>query len=358
MKLPTLSSHLCLPETFCFQATLKRKRHTFIIAALWVAIAGAGFFGTVKSEGSAVKNTQSTFKSLIMKRLRPEMADANPSASFPPIYYRSILPDFYKKHDFNPLWTRENGLTPQADQLIRAIGEAELDGLTSEDYHLSRLKSLVMDFQKAPSQKQSFDPEKKADLDLLLSDAFLLFSSHLRSGRVTPNAVDSTWLFFNPASDIAQILNSDAYSSRIDSFFDGLRPANAAYYRLRDALQHYIIIQKKGGWQVVPSGPSLRIGDVDGRVDIIRKRLGVTGDIDPPARNVKPAEFDESLMKGIQRFQDRHGIEPDGVVGVSTLAAMNVPVESRICQIALNLERWRWIPHNLGSRYILVNIAD
>ena len=252
-----------------------------------------------------------------MKRLRSEKADTDSSASFPTIYYHSILSNFYEKRDFNPLWTLDTGLTPQADQLIRAIEEAELDGLISEDYHLSQIKPLIADFKQALLQRQSFDPEKQADLDLLLTDAFLLFSSHLLSGRVIPNAVDSTWLFFNPVSDITLILNSNAYSSRIESFFDGLRPAHAAYYRLRNALQHYIGIQKKGGWPSIPSGPSLRIGDTHDRVDKIRKRLIVTKDIDPPARNVKPAEFDESLMKGVQRFQNRHGIEPDGVVGLS-----------------------------------------
>jgi murein L,D-transpeptidase YcbB/YkuD len=286
------------------------------------------------------------------------MAETNSSSFFPPIYYQTMLSNFYEKRNFTPVWSQDNGLTPQADQLIRIIENAELDGLTSEDYHLDRLKSLNADINYSLTQKQPIDPKKQADMDVLLTDAFLLFSSHLLSGRVTPNDVDSTWLFFDPVSDIEEVLNSNAYSTQIESFFDGLRPANAAYYRLRDVLQHYIGIQKNGGWPSIPSGPSLRIGDMSERADKIRKRLIVTADIDLPARNNKTTVFDESLMKGVQHFQQRHGIEPDGVVGLSTLAAMNVPVEERIRQIELNLERWRWIPHDLGFRYILVNIAD
>jgi L,D-transpeptidase YcbB len=305
-----------------------------------------------------VKIAPAKFKYFLEKRLNTKNADTNSYAHPPFIYYHSAISSFYGKCDFKPLWTLDTGLTPQAEQLVRAIEGAELDGLISEDYHLSQLKILIADFNEAMLKNASFNPEKQADLDLLLTDAFLLFSSHLLSGRVIPNAVDSTWLFFNPVSDITLILNSNAYSNRIESFLDGLRPAHTAYYRLRNALQHYIGIQKKGGWPVVPSGPSLRIGDTHDRIDIIRKRLIVTKDIDPPARNVKPAEFDESLMKGVQRFQNRHGIEPDGVLGNSTLAAMNVPVGDRIRQIELNLERWRWIPRDLGFRYLLVNIAD
>jgi L,D-transpeptidase YcbB len=358
MKLSPLSNPICFPEVPCFQSMMKRKKQAFTLAVFLFLITGMNFLCADPSEGSAANSSQGAFKSNIMKRLGPEKAEADSPDSFPLIYCRSILSNFYEKRDYNPLWTQDNGLTPQAEQLIRAVEEAGLDGLNAEDYHLSQLKSLVVDFKQMQVTKQPFNPERQADLDLLLTDAFLLFSSHLLSGRVIPNAVDSTWLFFNPASDIALILNSDAYSSRIESFFDGLRPAHAAYYRLRDALKHYLDIQKKGGWPSIPSGPSLRIGDTHDRVDKIRKRLIVTKDIDPPVRNVKHSEFDESLMQGVQRFQNRHGIEPDGVVGSSTLTAMNVPVEDRIRQIELNLERWRWIPRDLGFRYILVNIAD
>jgi len=336
---------------------IKSKSYACIVFCL-VAALGIGLIHANPANCLAAKIAPAEFKYFLEKRLNTKNAELNSSAHFPVIYYHSIILSFYEKCDFKPLWTLDTGLTPQAEQLVRSIEEAGLDGLISEDYHLSQIRTLIADFKEAMRQRQSFDAQKQADLDLLLTDAFLLFSSHLLSGRVMPNAVDSTWLFFNPVSDISLILNSNAYSSRIESFFEGLRPANAAYYRLRNALQHYIGIQKKGGWPSIPTGPSLRIGDTDDRIDKIRKRLMVTKDIDPSARSVKPYEFDESLMKGVQRFQNRHGIEADGVVGTSTQKAMNVAVEDRIRQIELNLERWRWIPRDLGSRYILVNIAD
>lgn len=337
--------------------TMKRTRHPFVMAGAWITIFGMVFIAATPRADAFSIVSQPTFKSLIMKRLTPEKGNLNPSASFPIIYYRTVLSDFYEKRDFNPLWTTDNGLTPQAHQLIAGIEEAELDGLISEDYHLTRLNALIQDINSDLIRGQRLASQKLADLELLLMDAFLLFSSHLLSGRVIPNTVDSTWLFFDPVSDIAPILNSNA-SDRIESFLDELRPAHPGYYRLRNALKHYIGIHKKGGWPSVPSGPNLRNGDASDRIDKIRKRLIATEDMNPPARNVSITEFDESLMKGVQRFQRRHGIEPDGVVGVATLAAMNVPVEDRIRQIELNLERWRWLPHDLGFRYILVNIAD
>jgi len=350
--------HFCLPEMLQFHDMIKNKSFICIVIICLMTAFGIELIYANPGNSFAGKIAPAKFKYFLEKRLNTETANTNSSALSPSIYYRSAIASFYGKCDFKPLWTLDTGLTPQAEQLVRSIEEAALDGLISEDYHLSQIKTLIEDFKEALIRSQPFDPQRQADLDLLLTDAFLLFSSHLLSGRVIPNAVDSSWLFFNPVSDITLILNSNAYSSRIESFFDGLRPAHAAYYRLRNALQHYIGIQKKGGWPSIPSGQSLRIGDSHDRVDKIRKRLIATKDIDPPVSDVKSAEFDDSLLKGVQRFQTRHGIEPDGVVGLSTLTAMNIPVEARIRQIELNLERWRWIPRDLGSRYILVNIAD
>ena len=341
-----------------FHDMIKSKSYVCIVVVCLMVAFGIELIYANPGNCLAVKIAPAEFKYFLEKRLNSKNADTNSSAHSPSIYYHSVIASFYGKSDFKPLWMLDTGLTPQAEQLVRSIEKAELDGLISEDYHLSQIKFLIADFKEVLLQRQSFDPEKQADLDLLLTDAFLLFSSHLLTGRVIPGSVDSTWLFFNPPTDIATILNSDVYSNRIESFFEGLRPAHSAYYRLRDALQYYIYIQKKGGWSSIPPGPSLRIGETHDRIDRIRNLLVMTGDLDPPSRAIKPAEFDESLMKGVQRFQNRHGIEPDGVVGLSTLTAMNVPVEARISQIELNLERWRWIPRDLGSRYILVNIAD
>lgn len=356
MKFSTMLRRFCLHEMLQFHDMIKSKIHAYTVVVCLIAIFGAELICASPGNCLAAKIAPAKFKYILEKRLN--IKDTDISALSPYIYYPSVISSFYEKCDFKPLWTLDTGLTPQAEQLVHSIEKAELDGLISEDYHLSQIKTLIDDFKETLLQRKSFDLEKQVDLDILLTDAFLLFSSHLLTGRVIPGSVDTTWLFFNPPTDIALILNSNAYSNGIESFLEGLRPVHSAYYRLRDALQHYIYIQKKGGWPSIPPGSSLKIGDVHDRIDKIRKRLIVTEDIGPHTHSVKPAEFDESLMKGVQRFQIRHGIEPDGVVGLSTLLAMNVPVEDRIRQIELNLERWRWIPRDLGSRYILVNIAD
>ncbi len=98
-------------------------------------------------------------------------------------------------------------------------------------------------------------------------------------------------------------------------------------------------------------------GDHGTRICALRSRLIISGDL-ADSTNSDQTHFDDILEEGVRRFQARHGLEIDGVVGSKTLAALNVPVEDRIRQIRFNMERWRWLPQDLGKRYIMVNTAD
>jgi murein L,D-transpeptidase YcbB/YkuD len=114
--------------------------------------------------------------------------------------------------------------------------------------------------------------------------------------------------------------------------------------RLRRMLAAYRAVE----WPLVPAGPSLRSGSDDPRVVTLRKRLGATG-----ASSV----FDHDLETLVRHFQSHHGIVVDGIVGPETLAELNVPASQRAQQIAVNMERWRWMPKDPGARHILVNVA-
>jgi murein L,D-transpeptidase YcbB/YkuD len=92
------------------------------------------------------------------------------------------------------------------------------------------------------------------------------------------------------------------------------------------------------------------------RAGILRSRLAISGDLDSPLSS-RPDLFDEYVEDAVLRFQERHGLKVDGTVGSKTLTALNVPVEERIRMLEINMERWRWIPHDLGERHILVNLA-
>jgi len=269
----------------------------------------------------------------------------------------SVIPVFYKRRGFSPAWSKEDGPLPQADSLISTIRESEREGLKPYDYHLDTIESLLSDRKGKRVVKTPIDPEKDADLDLLLTDAFLLYGSHLLSGRVDPETLHADWIANSSSADLVALLQSALDGNNVEESLKELRPPGPGYTGLQDALLRYRNIEQNGGWPKIAAGGTLRKGDRGERVYLLRTRLAITGDLDASAVE-NPSLLDDAVETAVRRFQRRHGLADDGVVGRYTLAALNVPVEERVRQIELNMERWRWIPHDLGYRHILVNIPD
>ncbi|MBL0712725.1 MAG: L,D-transpeptidase family protein [Desulfosarcina sp.] len=138
---------------------------------------------------------------------------------------------------------------------------------------------------------------------------------------------------------------------------DRLHPPYDGFRGMRRALARYRRIAARGGWETIPAGPRLARGMENETVGRLRRRLAQSGDL-TDIQHFNPYLFDRPLEKAVAAFQTRHGIQPDGIVGAQTHRAMNVPVAHRIRQLEINMERWRWIPKDLGRRYLMVNIAD
>lgn len=266
------------------------------------------------------------------------------------------IPRFYERRDFRPAWIVGGDPLPQADSLINVIREADREGLKPDDYHLANIQSLLVEVRKDEVEGNLLHPEKLVDLDLLLTDAYLIYASHLLAGRVNPETIHTEWIAYNRTEDLANILQTALESNQIQESLRRLPPSHTGYERMREALFQYRIIARAGGWPLVPFGPILRKGDREVRVGILRSRLAISGDLDSPFAS-RPDLFDDYVEDAVLRFQERHGLKTDGIVGPETLAALNVPVEERIRMLEINMERWRWIPHDLGERHILVNLA-
>ena len=134
-----------------------------------------------------------------------------------------------------------------------------------------------------------------------------------------------------------------------------LRPRQREYSEMVEALERYRELQAKGGWPRVPAAGKQALGAKGSPVAALRRRLEATGELRDAGG--KPL-YDDEVALAVAKFQERHGLPPDGTAGPATLAALNVPVETRIRQMELNLERFRWLPNDFGPRYILVNIPD
>jgi murein L,D-transpeptidase YcbB/YkuD len=236
---------------------------------------------------------------------------------------------------------------------MRAIDDIETDGLKPDDYHRKQLRHLSEEI-KAQSPPE---PQLLAYRDLLLTDALVLLGYHLNYGKVDPVKLDPNWNMTarmnrgDPATLIQEAIDSGSFYE----FISDLKPRDEFYNQLKAILAQYQRIKNEGGWQPIPDGPTLKKGMENDRVKLVRKRLLATDDLAGTA-SIESTIFDDELEQAVRHFQQRYGLEPDGVAGKNTLEAMNVPVEMRIDQIRVNLERIRWVLHEDLDTFVFVNI--
>ena len=257
---------------------------------------------------------------------------------------RRLIAAFYERRGFRPAWSR-----PGRDRaLAAAIEESRSHGLDPRDYHAAAVSRL------ASGATPGLD---EADRELLLTDALVRLAYHLHFGKANPRELYPGWNFtrslgaIDPRVALEAILAAPSLKDAVEGYAPGL----PAYRRLREALARYRAIEASGGWPQIGPGTTLEPGMRDPRVAALRARLTVSGDIERGAD--EPAQFDEALETAVRRFQSRHGLEVDGIVGRRTLAALNVGVAQRIGQMRVNLERVRWVAQDLAGDYLIVDIA-
>jgi len=195
------------------------------------------------------------------------------------------------------------------------------------------------------------------DHDLLLSDAAARLAHDIAAGRLPPSHSfgglgDDTRPLFDPVAFLAQA----AAGTPTPKLADGLEPHDPAYAQLEKALVSYRAIVHAGGWRPIPAGPAIKPGQEDERLPALRARLIASGDLEPGNEN--GLHLGPKTSAALRKFQERHGIEPDGSLGKQTLTALNVSAEERLQQIVVNMERRRWQPRSPESIYVAINIAN
>ena len=266
--------------------------------------------------------------------------------------------EFYERRSFAPAWIEDAEPRAQMGDLIKALWSADHEGLDPELYNVALLDRRKQEASKGFLSKKGFEPADAGALDVWLTYLYLKYSSDLADGISDLAHADPKWQIRPEKFDArAQLEEALANNNVADSLRD-LAPDNAQYRTLRQALTEYRALAAKGGWPQVPN-VKLKPGQQSPAVAAIAKRLSISGDYDGrvPADGQAVA-YDTKLVEAVKRFQRRHGLTDDGAIGAPVVAEMNVPVERRIAQIELNLERWRWLPRNLGDRHILVNIPE
>ena len=265
------------------------------------------------------------------------------------------LKPFYQRRRYKPAWVNEFGIKPEAKQLVTTLKDSEQDGLSHKYYRLASISKVMHDVELSQKRQKEPDTIKLATLDLLLTNAYLAFASDLFSGHFKPELIYEKWLFKPRSIDLAVVLENALYSGKITESFDRLRPNHPEYSKLKYTLRIYTDIANKGGWPQIPNGKLLREGVSDKRVKLLKKRLILTNDL-TNKRTRYLDYFNEDLKFAVMNFQKRNGLKPDGIVGSSTIRALNIPVEIKIDRIKINMEKWRWHARSLDNRYIIVNI--
>jgi murein L,D-transpeptidase YcbB/YkuD len=253
------------------------------------------------------------------------------------------------------LWLDDKGVEhPRVAALLHALATADSDALHTQEFPFQELRAALGTIENGKPNAAQL-----ADADVLLSTSFVAFGRDMLSGQHDPQELGQAW-HINPSAE--RIDSALTLTLREDDLAAGLarmRPQDEAYDSLRVALMKYREMAAKGDWPTVPAGKALKRGDTDSptRLAALRGRLSAEG-FGTTDSVAKPSVFDRGLAGAVADFQAHHGIVVDSMLGQETVDAMNVPIAYRLAQIGANLERYRWMPRDLGQRYIFVNVPQ
>ena len=258
-----------------------------------------------------------------------------------------LLASFYQQRDYKPLWTGKDDVKT----LLGAIAGVYEDGLRPQDYHQAALAALLADTDRG-------NPEQAARLDLLATDALARLAIHLHYGKTDPRAFDGNWNISAPIKpdDYLKLLIEVSATDDKVAAVKQLAPHHWFYGQLKKALAAQRAYAAQGGWGTVGTGETLKPGMTDPRVPGLRARLAISGEY-TGAAPTDPNLYDDTLVQAVERFQELHGIDPDGAIGKKTVSELNVTAQQRVDQLRLNLERARWVLNQLGPEFIIVNIS-
>jgi murein L,D-transpeptidase YcbB/YkuD len=260
----------------------------------------------------------------------------------------------YAASGYAPRWLRGGRPTAQALEVIAALAEAEERGLSPDDYGATELRRRA-------------DDTPGALFDTALTVAVMRYATAAHRGRIDPRAVDFGYSVEPKRLDLGALVAELAASPAPRERLARLDPPFPAFGRLRRALARHRELAA-ADLPPIPDLAVLHPGDLSPDLAPLRTRLEIYGDLAPPPAAPAadpppifagdPLLYDPALVEAVRRFQRRHGLEPDGIIGKATLGALRVPMRERVEQIVLAMERLRWLPYDQPDRVILVNIPE
>ena len=241
----------------------------------------------------------------------------------------------YKLWDNAPLWLEPDGVRDRARALLAAIEDAPSHGLNPSHYPIDSIRLVV---GKDDDIDKDATPEKLADVDVLLTAAFIGYAQDMLLGQVDPKGSAQAWHISGRRTEVDSALVRTLQAPNMEEGLAAMAPAEEEYVQLRQAYVNY---------QKLAAQPWPQVSASTDKATIVQ-RLATEG-----------FQTDTANLAGtLKVYQERHGLEPTGKLNEVTLRALNVPATERLQQIAINLERYRWLPRSLGERYIYVNVPS
>jgi L,D-transpeptidase YcbB len=260
---------------------------------------------------------------------------------------RAPVEAFYSTREFAPLWIADGAMSERAKTVAAYLAGIEAEGLEAADYPLPQIKAGT-------------EPDALAEAEMKFTDAVLTYARHAQTGRVHYSRVSADILYDLVKSEPADVLAKLAKASDVAAALDSFNPQQPQYKALKAKLAE----ARKGSdveKPMIPAGPVLKYGKdkkgkeelmSDPRVPALRERFGIKstdGD----------TNYDKELSGTIAKFQKEHSLSPTGQLTQATLDVINGPKREKAVDIIVaNMERWRWVPRDLGKTHVMVNIPD
>jgi L,D-transpeptidase YcbB len=244
---------------------------------------------------------------------------------------------FYSGRNFAPVWITDGKLNERATAAIAYLGTVDADGLDPAEYPVPDFASLT-------------DPAALADAEMRLAASVVTYAHHAAMGRVHWTRVSGDILYELKAPTPAEVLTAMLGSKDIGQTLAAYEPSAPGYVALKAKLAEQRAGKGPAGKAPIANGPALKVGMTDARVPQLRERLGVAGDGDT---------FDKTLADAVKKFQQAHEVKATGQLTQQTVDVLNGRQTDRPTDIILaNMERWRWMPHDLGKTFVIVNLPD
>ncbi len=271
--------------------------------------------------------------------------------------WSASIDEFYRNRDYRPAWTDRKKVSKNGKELLQELELSENEGLHASFYRLDEIKKTISALEGSAIRKDSL-PSQLATLDVTMTGAYLDYASDLLTGRVDPQKLNIIWQSYPNQTNLAEHLENAIQTGSIKKSLDQLKPAYEKYALLKKTFGELHAAGSKE-WPLPGNLKTLKENDSGQQVVRLKKYLLATGDLqNKDSAYISTPRFDRQLSEAVRKFQQRHGLKPDGIVSNATLQQMNIPLSARIDQIRINLDRIRWLPETFGKNYAIINIPS